>query len=340
MLARILHALPGAIGLTALAYLTGVQQAGMTTGGAAAAIVITLGLVLGITAPDHRVGLRRQLQFGSALFGLHAAGLYTFGTRHGGAVMDAGAQGMLAVMGALGCAWFAARLVSSGVTSTAMAAPARASDPDDTLEIAVTEPARDVVIEPPAPPPLRGALVAGIAGSALLVLATLYWLGEDDAGEALSSAAATEVPLPVAAPRAPGAGSASVPDMDAILAAVAAARQAAAPAISLPESAPGSGVAVAPSAARRECMAQIESARLFLQLAHQSDNEAAYSLATEEQIARTLKTRPVGPRTLARIAERMWERRSSPEREPSWWSQQFTRCEQARSSGSWYVVRS
>jgi hypothetical protein len=86
-------------------------------------------------------------------------------------------------------------------------------------------------------------------------------------------------------------------------------------------------------------MAQIESARLFLQIARQTEDSAGYSLATEEQIARTLKTRPVGPRTLARIAERMWELRDAADRDPAWWSTQFARCEQARSSGSWYVVR-
>jgi hypothetical protein len=93
------------------------------------------------------------------------------------------------------------------------------------------------------------------------------------------------------------------------------------------------------SAARRECMAQIESARLFLQLARQADNEAGYSLATEPQIDRMLQARPVGPRTLARIAERMWQQRDAPERSAEWWSSQFRRCEEARTSGSWYVVR-
>src|SRR5687768_5004492 len=103
MLARIVHALPGSIGLTALAYLTGSQHAGLPTGVVAAAIVVVLALGLGLTATDARTGLRRQLQFGGALFALHAAALYTFGSHD--AVSD-GTQGMLAVLAALGCAWF------------------------------------------------------------------------------------------------------------------------------------------------------------------------------------------------------------------------------------------
>lgn len=104
---------------------------------------------------------------------------------------------------------------------------------------------------------------------------------------------------------------------------------------------PAAGSALPPDAshARRECMAQVESAHLFLQLARQAENEAAYSLATEPQIQRLLKEKPVGPRTLARIAERMWEQRDAPDRDPSWWSRQYSRCEQARLGGNWYVVR-
>jgi hypothetical protein len=52
-----------------------------------------------------------------------------------------------------------------------------------------------------------------------------------------------------------------------------------------------------------------------------------------------LQSKPVGPRTLARIAERMWERRDQPDRDAAWWSGQYARCEAARTAGSWYVVR-
>jgi hypothetical protein len=86
-------------------------------------------------------------------------------------------------------------------------------------------------------------------------------------------------------------------------------------------------------------MAQIESARLFLQLARQASDHDGYAAAISGQMDRMLKSRPVGPRTLSRIADRMWETRGAPDREPAWWSSQYRRCEEARTAGSWYVVR-
>jgi hypothetical protein len=180
-------------------------------------------------------------------------------------------------------------------------------------------------------------LVAGVVGSALLVLAMLYWLGDAGTRDALGSAAATEVPE--AASAATGSEQAGAgPMLDAASAPPAPEVPVTDPAAS-DAGPPPPTRAIAPSTARRECMAQIESARLFLQLARETQDPANYSQATEVQIARMLKARPVGPRTLTRIAERMWERREAPEREAAWWSSQYARCEAARSSGSWYVVR-
>jgi len=102
---------------------------------------------------------------------------------------------------------------------------------------------------------------------------------------------------------------------------------------------PPKDTGLAPSAARRECMAQIESARLFQQIARQASDREGYAAATAAQIERMLKARPVGPRTLSRIADRMWDARGVPERGAAWWSLQYSRCEEARISGTWYVVK-
>jgi hypothetical protein len=93
------------------------------------------------------------------------------------------------------------------------------------------------------------------------------------------------------------------------------------------------------SRARRECLAQVESAHLFLNIARQADSPGAYTRSTNPQIKRMLDGRPVDPRTLQHIALRMWEQRSAPDRGPQWWSAQYARCEQALMTGSNYVVR-
>jgi hypothetical protein len=93
------------------------------------------------------------------------------------------------------------------------------------------------------------------------------------------------------------------------------------------------------SRARRECLAQVESAHLFLGLARQAESAGAYTRSTNPQIKRMLDGRPVDPRTLQHIALRMWEQRSAPDRGPQWWSAQYARCEQALMAGSSYVVR-
>ena len=85
-------------------------------------------------------------------------------------------------------------------------------------------------------------------------------------------------------------------------------------------------------------MSQVEAARLFIQLARQAENRTGYVISSESQIARILKEKPVGPKTLERIAESMWDRRDEPDRDPQWWATQYSRCESARRSGSWFTV--
>ena len=212
------------------------------------------------------------------------------------------------------------------VDTVTEAKPATAStgadERDDTVEI----PRRPSVIEIPQPP-LRASLVLGILSGALFVGSAVWLTG--GSSDALGSAAAQarSVPAPVAANATPPSSPA----------ASTAPRGSSAARVSLVEE--PTVEPVAPSAARRECMAQIESAHLFRQLASQASDQSKYSRAASAQINRMTKARPVGPRTLSRIAERMWEQRSAPDRGAAWWSTQFSRCEQARMGGSWYVVR-
>jgi hypothetical protein len=339
MLVRIVHGLPGTVGLTALAYLTGVWHGGVATGVATALIVALVAIVIVISAADRRGAVRRQLQFAAGLFALHAAALYTFATGDSGAPLSAGVQGLIAVLAALACAGFAARMPAPEPPRRMPAAAGE--DPDRTLELPLDDAhVRSQVIEAPqAAPPLRAAFVMGIAGCALLVLATLFWLGDEVPRDSLGAAAAREVVQPPAAtaseePAVSGSADTEVP----LLADSTPPENIETPVV--PEPAPEpTAPTVAPSAARRECMAQIETARLFLQFARDAVDEQQYGRATSEHIARSLASRPVGPRTLARIAERMWERRAEPDRDPAWWSGQYSRCEQVRSGGSWYVVR-
>jgi hypothetical protein len=98
-------------------------------------------------------------------------------------------------------------------------------------------------------------------------------------------------------------------------------------------------VSVDPSRARRECLAQIESAHLFLMLARKANRPSTYTSATRPEIEQLLKSNRVPPRTLEHIALRMWEQRDAPERGPAWWSSQYASCEAARLAGAGYVVR-
>jgi hypothetical protein len=93
------------------------------------------------------------------------------------------------------------------------------------------------------------------------------------------------------------------------------------------------------SRVRRECLAQIESAHLFLTMAREAKGPGAYAQSTNSQIKRYSASRPVDSRTLQHIALRMWEQRHSPDRGPLWWSSQYSRCEETRVAGGGYTVR-
>ena len=317
---------------------------GPVPAGVIACVAVIASLALRSAAHHPYESAFRQFVLAAALTALHMAALYTIGDDGTTPLLGANAQLVLAGFGLAACAWFAARKR----TQLAMIPPlesrsALIEDQDSTIEIESLsdERAGPEPLETIASPRLRNPLALGVLSSALLVFALMFWLGDDGARDSMSGAVARELPASDARAAVSAESTASVEVAPPVAVTTPEAVEATEPATTA--SANGSAVvrdnAVAPSAARRECMAQIESARLFLQLARQSDDAAQYSSATELQIARMLNHRPVGPRTLGRIAERMWEQRASPERNASWWSTQFARCEAARSGGSWYVVR-
>ncbi len=140
----------------------------------------------------------------------------------------------------------------------------------------------------------------------------MFWLGDDKHPDVLGGAVARELP----APPDPVETADDAPAVETAASGTASIEPAEPPvsASALPSN------AVAPSAARRECMAQIESAHLFLQFARQSATPEQYAHATQAQIAQMLKAKPVGPRTLNRIAERMWDARQAEQRNAAWWA--------------------
>ncbi|MEP7314414.1 MAG: hypothetical protein ABI859_17650 [Pseudomonadota bacterium] len=93
------------------------------------------------------------------------------------------------------------------------------------------------------------------------------------------------------------------------------------------------------SAARRECMTQVESAVLFHRLAKDAASQGAYNVAVNREIKRLLERHPIGSgRTLDLIGMRSWEGRSQPAAPSTWWTTQYQRCELIRSQGERYVV--
>jgi hypothetical protein len=175
----------------------------------------------------------------------------------------------------------------------------------------------------PAVTPLRGIALVPVA---LVVLAlpvlAVYFTGRT-APAALATSPAPGVTRTAAAPVLPVTPQA----VPALLAPLA------------PPSLTARLQAVDPSRARRECLAQIESAHLFLMLARKATRPSTYTSATRPEIEQLLKSNRVPPRTLEHIALRMWEQRDAPERGPAWWSSQYASCEAARLAGAGYVVR-
>jgi hypothetical protein len=326
MLARLAVALPGAAVFAALGWLLGRFFSDPAGASVAALTCAAFGGAVTLLPATRRTAVRRLLLLAALLLGVLAASLFTFGERGGPAGWPAGLQLGLTTTAAIAMA-FAALILRPHVVPQVPH-----DDPEITLEIMAIDPATTVVTAPPPHTP-PGLVYAGVALAVLLAFAALFWLR----GGSADAIAGVVTLQPNAA--ALGAGSAVTFESPASLPAPTpeVTAEEAAPAPTPPRATPTRPLVA--SAARRECMAQIESARLFLQLARQADNEAGYSLATEPQIDRMLQARPVGPRTLARIAERMWQQRDAPERSAEWWSSQFTRCEEARTSGNWYVVQ-
>ncbi|MET0291307.1 MAG: hypothetical protein ABW136_03015 [Steroidobacteraceae bacterium] len=331
MLLPLLSAAPGAIGLAGIACLAIGYHAGIDAGAIAAALAFAVGGFLFLRAPDPATGHRRHLVLAVLLFTVHAVALYTFGSNGRDAVLPIGLQGTLAITAALLCATIAVRQTLRDTRGESRRAGSSTEDPENTLEIDAAETRSQPALVLPPPAPVRGLLIAGIVTTAAFVLATVYWL-EDEGPQAHMAAAAAGERLSRAAPALPAP---QVEPAEAVQP-----ESGTSEIVEAPPPAPVPQMpAITPSDARRECMAQIETARLFLQLARSTPTQAGYASATGAHIERILKARPVGPRPLERIADRMWEQREAPERDASWWSGQYARCEAARSGGTWYVVR-
>jgi len=331
--------------LVVQAFLGGIS--GHLLGGiVATAVTATLAVIAStVIAARGRESAYRQSILAAILIALHIAALYTIGDDGKTLLPGANTQLLAAGLGLVACVGFARRLRAAAAMSEPHDRRSVLVEDDDdrTIELDPPKPAALPRVEPPPlqtipPPRLRSPLALGVVSTALFIVATLFWIGDDGRHDGLASnAEARELPTP-------SSSGDSVTSPTTVETATDAPEPAALAIPELPAADTGgttaSGTnALAPSAARRECMAQIESANLFLQIARQSADQTEYALATQGHITRMLKSRPVGPRTLGRIAERMWDLREAPERGSAWWASQFTRCEAARSGGSWYVVK-
>jgi len=93
------------------------------------------------------------------------------------------------------------------------------------------------------------------------------------------------------------------------------------------------------SAARRDCMAQVESAVLFQLMARDAKTRGAYNVAVNREIKRLLGRHAVRePRTLDLIAAQVWAERSRISASPAWWTAQYRRCEERGLQGAQYLV--
>lgn len=328
---RFLHILIAGVVQLGLGACMGFYFGGRAPAVAFALVALAASIALSALLRHESRWLPAQLRLSACLIAVHCAALYTFGNSGHAPWIGAGAQLLVALAALAGCAALSLHLGSKKV----MTPPAMQEHDDDTLELPVDEAVDAQVAATGAvtsPPRWRRPWVASVVTVALLVAAITYWLNDDLPRGALGGAVAREVvaPDPVAPPAVAAEEPGTADGEPAILEEPPAPAEAPAPV---------RDAGVAPSAARRECMAQIESARLFQQIARQSADHDGYAAAAGAQIERMLKARPVGPRTLSRIADRMWEGRADPERGASWWAGQFSRCEQARIAGSWYVVK-
>jgi len=182
-----------------------------------------------------------------------------------------------------------------------------------------------------------GAAIASVAVLSLAVLFGLPLKSEDESVHAvppvLSGAATEEETLGDV-----------LQDEDASAVPVVAdptaqSQPAAVPAVAAPSTRARASHTITPSLARRECLAQVESAHLFMGIARRASSPTAYTRLTNTEIKRLASERPIGPYTLQHIAQRMWDRRAEPERSPAWWTRQYARCAETRTDGGTYVVR-
>ncbi|MEO7773967.1 MAG: hypothetical protein ABIT36_12510 [Steroidobacteraceae bacterium] len=166
------------------------------------------------------------------------------------------------------------------------------------------------------------ALQYTILGALLLFGGLLVWSNRSETGDPVPSTAIANVAPPTVAP-----ASAEPPPAPAV------------PDAKLQPNPAASAPALTPSQVRQECMAQVEAARLFLGLARVSSSRGDYEVRIRDDVERFRREKPVGPRTLTLIASAMWSRRERADPDASVWSREYTRCEQVRSGGTFYVVR-
>lgn len=247
--------------------------------------------------------------------------------------------GIEAIAAAMLCGSLVALKRLSGRAAREADVRQREREPDSTVEMEVRgepmRPASESLAEHPLPSwrPALTLTAAGLLGFAVLM--TVPPRADEDTGADSIAAASIEETFAEQADALPSADANSPGP--------------AAQPVSTPASVSGAPDAalstklvtrtVTPSLARRECLAQVESAHLFMTIARNADSTSLYTRLTNTEIKRLAASRPVKPYTLQRIAQGMWDRRNEPDRGAAWWSQQYARCEESRIDGGSYVVR-
>lgn len=336
------------LGGSSIAAVLAVAFAALFFTGGAATLILSLGVVCTVVL----AGMALRTRFGSVAM----SALAVVFAMYAGVQMAQGLGGpghWLAAVGAIAAAMFCGSIVALQRLNQRTRSPRAAAsqgDPvlDSTLEMEVCgETSRATSARPfersaPSWRPALALTVAGLLGfTALTMVPPRAEQSPVASGNASAAASAGTDPLA-------DAGLVTRADAHAVVettlpeeapavagAPVVATQQAASP----PLSTKLVSRTVAPSLARRGCLAQVESAHLFMNIARQSASASVYARLTNMEIKRFAASRPVDPYTLQHIAQDVWERRQEPERGPSWWSRQYARCEEARIDGGAYVVR-
>ena len=93
------------------------------------------------------------------------------------------------------------------------------------------------------------------------------------------------------------------------------------------------------SRARRDCMAQVESAVLFQLMAKGAASRGAYNVAVNREIKRLAARHAVRePRMFDLIAAEIWAAKSQLSASRTWWTMQYQRCERSSLQGAQYLV--